>query len=651
MIVPLSHPLHMEQTPRKPPLNITRALAIGLVLVIINCYWIMMGRATHQSYPTNISLFFNVVFNLFLLSLLNLLLKRFLPRSALSQAELLVVYVMLSVASALCGLDMIQSLIPIMGHGFMFATPENEWQSLFWRFIPRWLAVDDRNSLTDLYRSESTLYTAQHITAWLSPVLWWSAFLFALLLVMLCINVIIRKQWAETEKLSYPIIQLPLEMTREKPGFFSSKLMWIAFSIAFLYNILNGLHYLYPAVPNLGGSLGDSFGKSDIGSLFTSKPWNAIGWTPVIVLPSIVGLAFFIPLDLALSCWFFYLVWKVQLVAACSIGLQNLPQFPYIQEQSFGALVGLCIIAIWITRGHLKRVFGRVFSDKSALDDSDEPMRYRSAVLVMMVGITFITLFCLKAGMSIWAIPLFFGLYFTISTAITRLRAELGSPVHDFEPAGLVDMMTAAVGTRRFGSSDLTMFSFFFFFNRTYRPHPMPHQLEGLKIAERAKISKSGMLLAILLATFFGALASFWAYLHASYKFVGINTAWVGSGSFGRLSRWLQYPTQPDYAVIVAMSVGFVSTLLLTAIRMRFIFWPFHPAGYAVSAGWAMGCFWFSILLSWAAKSIILRVGGLKMHRRSIPFFLGLILGEFAAGSFWSILGVALSKPMYKFLY
>ena len=641
----------MEQTLRKSPSTTLRSLTIGLVLVIINCYWIMMGRATHQSYPTNISLFFNVVFSLFLLSLFNLLLKRFLPGSALSQGELLVVYVMLSLASALCGLDMIQSLIPIMGHGFMFATPENEWESLFWRFIPRWLAVDDRNSLTDLYRSESTLYTAQHIRAWLSPVLWWSAFLFALLLVMLCINVIVRRQWAEREKLSYPIIQLPLEMTSGKSDFFSSKLMWIAFAIAFFYNIVNGLHYLYPAVPNIGGSLGDSFGKSDMGRLFTSKPWNAIGWTPVIALPSIVGLAFFIPLDLAFSCWFFYLFWKVQLIAASIVGLRNLPQFPYVQEQSFGALVGLCVIAIWMTRGHLKRVFRKVFSDRSALDDSDEPMRYRSAVLVMMVGIAFIMLFCLKAGMSIWTILLFFGFYFALSTAITRLRAELGSPVHDFEPAGLVDMMTRAVGTRRFGARDLTMLSYFFFFNRTYRPHPMPHQLEGLKIAERAKISTSGMLAAMVLSIFFGAVASFWAYLHASYKFVGINTRWVGSGSFGRLSRWLQYPTQPNYAVIVAMSIGFASTLFLTAMRMRFIFWPFHPAGYAVSAGWAMGCFWFSILLSWAVKSVILRAGGLRMHRRFIPFFLGLILGEFSAGSFWSILGIALSKPMYKFLY
>ena len=636
---------------KKSPPTSLRALIIGLILTIINCYWIMMGRATDQSCPTDISLFFNVVFSLFLLYLLNLLLKKLLPGSALDQGELLIVYLMLSLASALCGLDMIQSLIPILGHAFMFATPENEWQNFFWRYIPRWLAVDDKNSLTDLYGVESTLYTRQHINAWLSPVLWWSAFLFALLLVMLCINIIVRKQWAEREKLSYPIIQLPLEMTSEKSGFFSSKLMWIAFAIAFFYNIVNGLHYLYPVVPNIGGSLGDSFSKGDIGRLFTSKPWNAIGWTPMIVLPSILGLAFFIPLDLAFSCWSFYLFWKVQLIVASIIGLRNLPGFPYVQEQSFGGLVGLCIIAIWMTRGHLKRVFRKVFSDRFGLDDSDEPMRYRSVVLVMMVGITFITLFCLKAGMSIWAIALFFGFYFTISTAITRLRAELGSPVHDFENSGLVEMMTSAVGTRRFGSSDLTMFSFFYFFNRTYRPHPMPHQLEGFKIAETVKINRYGILLAMLLATAVGAVASCWAYLHASYKFVELNTIWVGEEAFDNLSYWLQYPTQPNYGIIAAMGLGFISTIFLAAMRMRFFWWPFHHAGYAVSAGWAMGCFWFSIFLSWAAKLIILKLGGSRSHRKAIPFFSGLILGEFVAGSFWSILGVALDKPMYKFLY
>jgi hypothetical protein len=254
--------------------------------------------------------------------------------------------------------------------------------------------------------------------------------------------------------------------------------MWLAFAIAFGINIINGLHYLFPIVPSIGGELYGKVGTGlDLSRFFTEKPWNAIGPTPIMVLPSIVGLAFFIPLDLAFSCWFFYLFWKVQLIIASAIGLRNLPRFPYINEQAFGGLIGLCVIAIWVSRGHLKGVFRKVFTDRPGLDDRKEPMRYRSAVLGMIGGMTFITFFCLKAGMSVWAIFLFFGIYFTISTAITRIRAELGSPVHDFHYSGLVDMMVETIGTRRFGPGNLTMLSYFVFFNRTYRPHPMPHQL------------------------------------------------------------------------------------------------------------------------------------------------------------------------------
>ena len=261
-----------------------------------------MGRATDQSYTTNISLYFNVIFSLFLLTLLNLPLRRFLPTSALSQGELLVVYVMLSIASSLAGLDIIQSLVGIMSTPFRFATPENEWANLFWRFIPRWLSVEETGALDNLYDGGSSLYAASHIRAWVFPALAWSAFLVALLFVMLCINVVVRKQWVEREKLTYPIIQLPFEMTRAKSGFFVNRLMWLGFGIAFLVNIVNGLHFLFPVVPSLGGELYEKTGRGlDLGKLFTEKPWSAIGSMPVMVLPSIIGLAFFIPLDLSFS--------------------------------------------------------------------------------------------------------------------------------------------------------------------------------------------------------------------------------------------------------------------------------------------------------------------------------------------------------------
>lgn len=87
------------------------------------------------------------------------------------------------------------------------------------------------------------------------------------------------------------------------------------------------------------------------------------------------------------------------------------------------------------------------------------------------------------------------------------------------------------------------------------------------------------------------------------------------------------------------------------AMRMRFIWWPIHPAGYAISGSWSMNPFWFSIFISFLFKWSILRFGGLRAYRKSIPLFLGLVMGEFTVGSFWSILGIAVGRPMYRFLY
>ena len=47
---------------------------------------------------------------------------------------------------------------------------------------------------------------------------------------------------------------------------------------------------------------------------------------------------------------------------------------------------------------------------------------------------------------------------------------------------------------------------------------------------------------------------------------------------------------------------------------------------------------WLSILLAWFVKSVILRYGGISVYRAIQPFFLGLILGEFATACLWTFL-------------
>lgn len=329
--------------------------------------------------------------------------------------------------------------------------------------------------------------------------------------------------------------------------------------------------------------------------------------------------------------------------------------YPYVNYQGFGGYIGIFLIALWVSRKHISDVCKKFFG-RGDLDDSDEPMSYRGAILALALGSTFLALFCYKAGMSLWVIFVFFGLYFALSTAISRMRAELGSPMHDLHYTGPEEIMVAAVGTRKLGQGNLTMFSFFWFFTRDFDSHPMPHQLEGFKLAERANIKSRRFLFAMLLALGIGILSQFWALLSLSYKFgatSGMSRVPMiyGSEPWNRLQNWLINPVHPNYPAVVFTGIGLLFSVFLFLMRMKFFWWPFHPAAYAaISGSWAISHIWFSLWLAWAAKLILLKYGGLSAHRKAIPFFLGLILGEFIVGSLWTILGASFNILTYGIL-
>jgi len=553
------------------------------------------------------SIFYNVVFSVTLLTLLNLALKRLLGQFALTQGEILTVYVILCMASAVAGLDMVGMLVTLLGHPFWFATPENEWGNLFIKYIPRWFAVDDKKVLAGYYEGESSLYTVAHIKGWLEPIWWWFAFIFALVFVMLCINVIMRRRWTESEKLSYPIIQLPLEMTKAggASGFFSNKRLWIGFAVAGSMDMLNSLHFFYPSIPSI------PLRSIEIGHYFTEKPWNAIGWTPMHCYPFLIGLGYFMPLDLSFSYWFLYLFWKAQFIIGSILGVHSLPGFPYPHAQVYGALMGLVIILLWTCRKYLLQVL-KVAWHPQSLDDS-EPIRYRTALLGIIFGVLSLALFSYKAGMSLWVIFLFFVIYFGISTVITRMRAQLGPPLHELNLGGPINIMRWTLGTRRLGAANLTIFSYFWFFNRSYTCHPMPHQLEGFKLAERSGMGSRRLLFAMMIAVALGIPVAFWAYLHMFYiegAASGLGWHALGSGryTFGHnLQQWLTHLSFTDRANVYFMGIGMAFTFLLMAMKTRFLWWNIHPIAYPLARDYNMNRMWFAIFISWAVKRIILK--------------------------------------------
>ena len=87
--------------------------------------------------------------------------------------------------------------------------------------------------------------------------------------------------------------------------------------------------------------------------------------------------------------------------------------------------------------------------------------------------------------MSLLIIGLFWGVYFAMALGITRVRAELGPPVHTIIYVDPGRTLVATLGTRRIGIANLTITSFFYPLNRCNRAHPMPSQLEAFKLTDR----------------------------------------------------------------------------------------------------------------------------------------------------------------------
>lgn len=623
-----------------------RAIVLGLILIPINNWWLFQMEIVHLSgHPTTTSIFFNSIFVLVALVFLNRLIA---PRWRLSQAELLTVYVMINIATCLAGHDMLQVLIPEMTFPFKYATPSNGWAELFVRWLPEWLTVRDPNAVKSFFEGGSSFYHPDVLKFWLVPVGMWTAFTITLLFVMLCITVLLRKQWTEREKLTYPLVQLPLDLTAEKTPFFRNRLLWLGFGIAAAIDIVQGLHMLYPSIPGL------PIKELDLRTYVTTYPWSAIGWCPIRFYPFGIGLGFLLPLDLSFSTWFFYWMWKAQLVLTAMHGWYNIPRFPYVLEQSFGAYMGLAFFAIWISRRQFASIFTNAARGVREPDESREPVSYRTAVFGASLGLAGLAVFLKAMGMSGWVIVPFFLIYLALSVAITRMRAELGPPAHDLHMAGPDAMIPSMVGPMNLGKGNLVALTLTYWFNRAYRAHPMPFMLEGFKTAERAKMGYRRVFIAITLAIAAGTLATFWSELHIYYvRGAAAKTQWVplvfASEPYNRLDGWLKGTAAPTDNTVSAVLVGFGFTLALQMLRMRLPWFPFHPVGYAVSSSWSMNMLWMCMFIAWAIKLMVMRYGGMKLYRALMPFFLGIVLGECITGSLWSIIGMVLNVDTYSF--
>ncbi|MBI2302658.1 MAG: hypothetical protein HYU66_27445, partial [Armatimonadetes bacterium] len=184
-----------------------RSVLLALVLIPVNCVWVTVVEVRWYSLDgCELPLFVTPVFILFVLIGLNLLLGRVRARWMLTRGELLATYVMVVISCTIAGHDWWQNFFGAVSHQYWFATPENKWEDHFFHYLPKWLAVKNHDLLKGFYQGNQPL-TAEVWQAWAVPLAVWGGMSVVSVAMMLCLNVLIRRQWTENERLTYPIVQ------------------------------------------------------------------------------------------------------------------------------------------------------------------------------------------------------------------------------------------------------------------------------------------------------------------------------------------------------------------------------------------------------------------------------------------------------------
>lgn len=625
-------------TPRAVLIGLGLSVAFSLIIPYVDVYMSNTFLGAQHLPP-------GAVFVLLCLVLVvNPALRLIGRRLPLTRAELLLIYCMLLFSTLVPGHGAENVFIPVIVSAFYYATPENRWEELFHGHIPPWFAPQDERAVTAFFEG---LRPGEHLPwgEWIGPLAVWGLFTFLLYALVMFLSVLFRRQWADREKLSFPLVALPIEMTQEtlhplkRTAFFGNRVMWIGFALAVVLQLQSGLKFYYPAIPAVRLFV-------NFQPMLREPPWHVMGWVPGHIWPVVIGITTLLRTEVSFSLWFFFWFSKLQRVLAHVLGFRGRydpttwGEPGWLGMQPVGGYIAYVALSFWVARTHLREVWDETLGRRRISEG--EPMSYRACVIGIVSCLAALVAWCMTAGMSPAAALAQMIIYIILAMALTKVVAEAGMLFVQATMAAQ-ETMAAVVGTEGVGARNLTVGMFIErSFMTDMRAFLMPSFMQSLKIADLAGLDKRRMLGAFGIAILLSTLISYWANLKIVYTYSGMAcNAWfirgAGPGGFRLLQNFLISPRPPSVINMTAMLAGGAFTLVLFRLRQQFLWFPFHPVGFIMMQTYPMRTLWFSTFIGWALKSVIMRYGGARGLVTLLPLFLGVAFGDIFMMVVWLI--------------
>jgi hypothetical protein len=507
--------------------------------------------------------------------------------------------------------------------------------------------------------------------AWVTPFLTWGVFLVFLLGGVLCAMIILRRQWVENERLPFPLATVFLSLIEEPtPGrafasLFRSRGFWIAFFSVFCIHLVNGVAEYWPRqMPKIPIAF-------DLSTMLAEEPWKYLEdeFKKARIYFTIIGLIFFIQTRVAFSLWFFFLAVQVARVVMGSTYQRELTDGMEL-DQSLGAIVPFSLAILWVARHHLTQVGRQMFRGPRAGDLPGRYLPYWLAGWGLVVCLGGQVAWLSVAGASLMGAIVIVGMLLLAYVVLARLVAETGIPylwlpiLLNRPWVFLGQTLPAAIAPQTTLRSHFLTNLVHGLFAHDFRETLPPYAMNAMRVADEAAYPQErswrGALpftLCLLAALGVSYVVSYHSMLYVEYNH-GVTLSekqespineWGAEG----MSRWHIIPRTLDFAPpndgpkeghdrLFHFSIGAVLSTSLSVLRLRYDWWPIHPIGFLIVYTIGMRFIWFSVILGWLCKAMIVRFGGARLFREGRSFFMGLIIGEAAAIAFWLVTSLIL---------
>jgi len=594
-----------------------------------------------------------------------------IERWRLARREVVLVYCFLTLSALMMSAKVSGYIIPQMTvySYFGFDNPDFEAAG---RGMPGWLTLQQAEAVRQLYEgsdrdvppdpggvvaraTEGLWWPLMQVpwAAWLLPLATWIAIMVLVLAASLCLLALMRRYWMEKERLSFPLVMIPLELSSAaaptgRSTFLRDPGFWVGFLLSGTFTLFVLLHAVNPALPTFRPYY-------NLRPLLTERPWNAAQSATIQVRPELLGMTYFMDSDITLTIWLMAMVNSLLAVGTSALGYET-RDFPRPLDQGVGAYVIIAIFLVWSARAWLRR--GIVAAARRPR--SPEGGRHLALWLGLLGSVAALLALMVAAGMRWWLGAYVCGIALLFMFVYGRARAETGVPHPSAYPMdGAMNVLEYIGGARSWtGGATPGLLGIFYSLGRGYTTTAAGAEVENLKLAEEQGVRERSMAWLTLLAPVLGLGIAFVMRLAVSYHY-GLNFLEGGAVEGGYAVRQVYNHANEmirDAELGVGRTVaganaaifGATVTVALIVLRRLFLRFPLHPLGYCLAMV-RLREFWAPILLTWTIKTLLLKLGGARAYRRAAPAFMGLAIGHyFFAGIVLGALAAAFPHLLAK---